>query len=327
MIYVPCDSLDPLYNFSLEEYLATSDRIDFPAMFMFWRTNPTIMIGRFQNTVEEINQEYIDKNNMQVVRRNSGGGAIYTDPGVWQFSFIVKDYERENIDFKSFVDPVIKALKKVGVRAELTGRNDILVNNKKICGNAQFMKSKSMVHHGSILFDADIDAMTSGLKVSKEKISSKGVKSIRSRVANISEFIDIKLTPDEFKSVMLDELLDGDFYIYSLTDYDKESIKQLYDSKFNTWEWNYGKSPKYSISRASRFKGGKVEFNLNIENGIIKECKIYGDFFSVRDVENLEDGLVGIKYKKDELELRLDELNAGYYIHGVSSNEILNCLI
>ncbi|WP_027701247.1 lipoate--protein ligase [Metaclostridioides mangenotii] len=327
MIYVPCDSLDPYYNFALEEHLALSEKIDFPALFMFWRTDPTIMIGRFQNTMEEINQNYIEKNNIQVVRRNSGGGAIYTDPGIWQFSFIVKDYERDKIDFKGFVDPVIKALKKIGVNAELTGRNDLLVDGKKICGNAQFMKSKSMVHHGSILFDANIENMTSGLRVSEEKIKSKGVKSISSRVANISDCINSQLTVDEFRSVMLDELLEDDYKVYHLTEEDKSAIKHLYDRKFNTWDWNYGKSPKFTITKSKRYAGGKIEFNLNIEDGIIKDCKIYGDFFSLKNVGILEEGLVGIKYRKNELRQRLDELNAGSYIHSTGSDDLLDCLI
>lgn len=160
------------------------------------------------------------------------------------------------------------------------------------------MKSKSMVHHGSILFDANIGNMTSGLRVSEEKIKSKGVKSISSRVANISDCINSQLTVDEFRSVMLDELLDDDYKVYHLSEEDKFAIKHLYDSKFNTWDWNYGKSPEFTISKSKRYAGGKIEFNLNIVDGIIKDCKLYGDFFSLKNVGNLEDGLVGIKYRK-----------------------------
>lgn len=327
MIYIPCDSLDPYYNFSLEEYLATSEDIDFPAMFMLWRTSPTIMIGRFQNTIEEINKDYVNEKNMNVVRRNSGGGAIYTDPGIWQFSFIVKDYEKGKIDFKTFVDPVIEALKKMGVNAELTGRNDILVENKKICGNAQFMKSKSVVHHGSILFDADINSMTAGLKVSKEKIISKGIKSIRSRVANISEYIKEDMDVDEFKNKMIEDLLEKDYKIYNLTEKDKNKIESIYKEKFNTWEWNYGKSPKYSITKSKRYAGGKIEVNLNISDGLISECKIHGDFFSVKDILDIEKGLKGVPYRDVELNDALNRLNAGSYIHGINLDEILECLI
>lgn len=328
MIYIENNSTDPYFNFSLEYYLMTEKDLGYDNIFMFWRTNPTIMVGKFQNTIEEINQEYVKLNNINVVRRITGGGTIYTDMNTWQFSFINKNYKTSSIDFKMFTTPIINALKEQGVSASFNNRNDLLIDNKKFSGNAQAIKDGCMLHHGSILFNTDIQAMVNSITVAKEKIISKGIKSVKDRVTNVYDHLQDKSVDSlEFKDIMLRSLLKESNLIYKLTRDDIKRVNEICSEKFKTWNWNYGSSPKFNIFKWKRFTGGKIEFNIDVSKGLIKNLKISGDFFCKGDIEDIINLLLGCRYNKEDIQKRLENIDITKYLYKIDKNDILECII
>ena len=327
MIYVDSNSTSPYFNFALEEYLLTQKDLGDDEIFLFWRTSPTVMVGRYQNTLAEINEPYVKKNNVNLVRRNSGGGTIYTDMGAWQFTFIQKNYKNEGIFFSKFTTPVVEALRAEGVDASFSGRNDLMIGNRKFSGNAQYIKDNAMLHHGSMLFDTDIKSMVEALSVSEEKIIAKGIKSVSQRVINVREAMGEGVTSEDFRDIMLKSLLKGSNKIYKLTDEDIKAIEKISKEKFESWEWTYGRNPKFNLERAKRFKGGRVSFKLEVKNGIIEDCQIEGDFFGSGDIEDVEKSLIGCKYRKEDLKQVLDSLNVKSYFYKITADDLLECLI
>ncbi|WP_394136685.1 lipoate--protein ligase [Cytobacillus oceanisediminis] len=316
---------DPRINLAIEEYALKNLDIN-ETYLLFYINEPSIIIGKNQNTIEEINTEYVESNGIHVVRRLSGGGAVYHDLGNLNFSFITKDDGESFHNFLKFTEPVINALKKLGVNAELSGRNDLTAEGRKISGNAQFSTKGRMFSHGTLLFDSEIESVVSALKVKKDKIESKGIKSIRSRVANISEFMEKKITIEEFRSMLLKNIF-GDLNEipeYKLTDEDWEKIHQLSKERYQNWDWNYGKSPKFDLQHSHRFPVGQIDIRLNVTKGKIEDCKIYGDFFGVGDVREIENKLTGIRYEKTEIEKALDEVDIKHYFGNVTKEEFIN---
>ena len=315
---------DPRINLAIEEYcLKHLDPEE--TYLLFYINQPSIIIGKNQNTIEEINTKYVDENGIIVVRRLSGGGAVYHDLGNLNFSFITKDDGNSFHNFKKFTEPVVAALKKLGVDAELSGRNDLMANGRKISGNAQFSTKGRMFSHGTLLFDSEIEHVVSALKVKKDKIESKGIKSIRSRVANISEFLDQKMTTVEFRSMLLRYIFDteGDIPEYKLTEKDWEIINQISKERYQNWDWNYGKSPKFNLQHSKRFQAGSVDIRLEVQKGVIRECKIFGDFFGVGDVSDIEEKLKGVQYERKAIEEALQGVDIKHYFGNIQKEEFL----
>jgi len=327
MIYIENDLTSPYFNFALEEYLMKEKDLNDNEIFMFWRTKPTVMVGKYQNTLEEINTKYVEENNVNVVRRVSGGGTIYTDMNSWQYSFIVKNYKGGSIDFKAFTQPIIRALEKQGVNAYFNSRNDLLIDGKKFSGNAQHIKGNCMLHHGSILFNADIKAMVESITVAEEKIISKGIKSIRERVTNVAEHLNKNVDSVGFRNIMIESLLEDKNNIYRLNEYDITRVNEISKEKFESWEWNYGNDPKFNITKWGRFEGGKLEFKLDIEKGLIKSCKIYGDFFGNGEINMICKAICGCKYEKESIANILKEIQVEKYFYKISMDEVLSCII
>ncbi|SEN12602.1 lipoate-protein ligase A [Mesobacillus persicus] len=318
---------DPHINLAIEEYAVKNLDIN-ETYLLFYINEPSIIIGKNQNTIEEINTEYVENNGIHVVRRVSGGGAVYHDLGNLNFSFITKDDGDSFHNFKKFTEPVVDALRKIGVNAELSGRNDLIAEGKKISGNAQYSTKGRMFSHGTLMFDSEIDHVVSALKVRKDKIESKGIKSIRSRVANISEFISEKITIDEFRNLLLKNIFSGEDKIpqYQLTEEDWEKIHQLSKEKYQAWEWNYGRSPRFNIQHSHRFSVGQVDVRLEVDKGIVGNCKIYGDFFGVGDVTDIENLLTGVKYERAALESALAEVKIEHYFGNISKEDFLQLI-
>lgn len=318
---------DPQINLAIEEYALNNLDIN-ETYLLFYINQPSIIIGRNQNTIEEINTEYVDKNNIIVVRRLSGGGAVYHDLGNLNFSFITKDDGESFHNFMKFTAPVIEALKKLGVNAELSGRNDIQVGERKISGNAQFSTKGRMFSHGTLMFDSEIENVVSALRVKKDKIQSKGIKSIRSRVANISEFLEEKLTMEEFRQLILSNIFGGSENIkeYKLTEEDWENIHKLSEERYQNWEWNYGKSPKFNLQHNHRFPVGGIDVRLEVNKGMIENCKIYGDFFGIGDVSDIENKLIGIRYERSEIERVLEEIDVKHYFGNITKEELVQLI-
>lgn len=319
---------DPRINLAIEEYsLKYLDPNE--SYLLFYINEPSIIIGKNQNTIEEINTTYVEENHIHVVRRLSGGGAVYHDKGNLNFSFITKDDGNSFHNFKKFTEPVVKALEKLGVKAEMSGRNDIIASDgRKISGNAQFSTRGRMFSHGTLLFDSEIDSVVSALKVKKDKIESKGIKSIRSRVANISEYLEEKITITQFRELLLRNIFDGAENIptYNLTEEDWEKINEISKERYQNWDWNYGKSPKFNYQHSHRFPVGQIDVRLEVHKGIIENCKIYGDFFGVEDVEEIEAALAGARYDKGEMDKALEKIDVKKYFGNIEKADFLNLI-
>lgn len=306
MKYIDTNWDIPFMNFALEEYLLTeAPKEDF---IFFYIHKPSIIVGKHQNTLEEINKSFVDQEGIVVARRLSGGGAVYHDAGNLNFSFVKTAQESDMNNFEKFTRPIINALNSMGINAELSGRNDLLIEDKKISGNAQYYKNGRILSHGTLLFNANLAKLSQALNVKDLKIQSKGIKSVQSRVANIIDYLEEPMTIYELKHKILD-FLDKDLGIveYSLTKQELEHINNLAKTKFELWEWNWGRSPDYSIQKMDKFSCGLIDVRLKIVKGIIKDCKIYGDFFSLNDIVNLENKMIGCMYTIAALREVLDD--------------------
>ncbi|MFD0048788.1 lipoate--protein ligase [Actinomycetes bacterium NPDC127524] len=318
---------DPQINLAIEEYALKNLDIN-ETYLLFYINEPSIIIGKNQNTIEEINTDYVEKHGIKVVRRLSGGGAVYHDLENLNFSFITKDDGESFHNFLKFTEPVIKALGKLGIHAELSGRNDILAEGKKISGNAQFSIKGRMFSHGTLLYNSDMNHVVSALKVKKDKIESKGIKSIRSRVTNIADLMENPISIEEFRSLLLRYIFEdaGEIPEYVLTEEDWKNIHELSKSRYQNWEWNYGKSPKFNLQHSHRFPAGSIDVRLEVNKGIIEDCKIYGDFFGVGDVQDLEERLKGIRYEKAAIESALDDIQVSHYFGNISKEDLINLI-
>ena len=295
MIYIETGSTDVYYNFGFENYFTLEKRLP-DTVFLFWRTTPTLMVGKYQNVLEEINKPYADEHGIHIVRRMSGGGTIYTDLGGWQFSFI-QHREAEEIEFQQYIAPVLDALAELGVTATFNGRNDLTIDGRKFSGNAQYRLGDCIVHHGSLLFDTNIQQMVESTTVDGYKILSKSIKSVRDRVTNIAEHLPAPMDPVTFKECMVRHILGGGT-VYEITPEDDARIRQLGDEKFRRWACIYGADPKFNIERTGRLAGGKMQFKIDVQKGVIRHAAVYGDFFSTLDAETICAALVGCRYDR-----------------------------
>lgn len=326
------NNYDASVNIALETYLVENRLVDEPIL-LFYINKPSIIIGRNQNTFEEINQAYVDEHGINVVRRMSGGGAVYHDLGNFSFCFI-KDDDGSFRDFKAFTQPVIEALHKMGATtAELQGRNDLLVDGKKFSGNAMYAKKGRMTAHGTILFDADLDEVNNALKPNKAKFESKGVKSVRSRVTNLKPYVDEayqNLTTEQFRDLLLLEIFGvekrEDVKEYKLTEKDWEEVNKIREERFGNWDWNYGHSPKFDVQAVNKFPFGFVDMRFNIKDAIITDCKIYGDFFGLGDISDVEEKLTNVKFDRESVKEVLSQINLKQYLGDVTPEELVDVI-
>ncbi|KIL37110.1 lipoate--protein ligase [Cohnella kolymensis] len=320
---------DPSLNLALEEYILRSLPSD-DDYLLFYINEPSIIIGKNQNTLEEINTEYVEANGIHVVRRLSGGGAVYHDLGNLNFSFIMRDDGKSFHNFKKFTEPVVHALRKLGVEAELTGRNDLQVGERKISGNAQFSTRGKMFSHGTLLFNSEIDNVVSALKANAEKYSSKSTKSIRSRVANISEFLAEPMTIEQFKQRLLEALFEehSEIPYYDLSEQDWANVRKLAEERYRNWDWNYGQSPAFNVRHTKRIEGaGTFDVRLQVKDGIIIDATIYGDFFGRGDVSELAAKFSGTRYEATALKELIDEVDLQFYCGPVTKEQWLDLII
>lgn len=319
---------DPRINLAIEEYLLKNMDVEKDPFLLFYINEPSIIIGKNQNTAEEINTDYVDSNGIHVVRRLSGGGAVYHDLGNLNYSFITVDDGESFRNFRKFTEPVVKALNELGVNAELSGRNDLMAEGRKVSGNAQFSTRGRMYSHGTLMFDTNVDEVVSALKVSKEKIESKGIKSIRSRVANISEFLQEPMTVEEFRSKILHSIFEGEENVkyWELTDKDWEGIHEISRERYGNWDWNYGKSPKFNVKHSHRFPVGGIDVRLQVEKGMVEDAKIFGDFFGVGDVSEIENAITGVKYERASLDEAVSGMDIPKLLGGITKEEFLKLI-
>lgn len=327
MKYIDVQSTDPSFNLALEQYVfdELSEEDDF---FLLWQNDNAIIIGKNQNTYMEINTEYVKQQGIKVVRRLSGGGAVYHDMGNLNFTFIVKE-DRKQFDFSKFAKPVVEALHKLGVNAEINGRNDMTIDGKKFSGNAQYFKNGKIMHHGTLMYDSNIEVISNALQVSAGKIESKGVKSVKSRVTNIRPYMKENVPITEFKRLLVASMFaENDLQNYCLSDEDMKRIAEISEKRYATWEWNYGKSPKYELFRQKRVEGcGQIEICMDVENGRITRFDIYGDYFSYQDKEGLCNAITGSLLDENNITERLKNMGVSQYIHNLTCHQLTRLIL
>lgn len=320
--------MDINLNFAIEEYILTELDIN-ETYLLFYSMTPTVIVGKNQNTVEEINLDYIRKNNVTVARRLSGGGAVYNDEGDLSFSFITKDDGDSFHNYKKFTEPVVRALHQMGVKAELQGRNDLLVDGKKISGNAQFSTRGRMYSHGTLMFDVNLENVAKALNPDAEKYLSKGIKSVRSRVTNIREHLDQDMDIKAFKQALLNSIFGSKEGIdeYKLTDKDWKRIEEIANERYRNWDWVYGKSPKFNVQYKKRFPGaGTVDIRMEVKKGIIEDGVIFGDFFGVGDVSDVLNLLKGARFEYEEVDAKLSSIDVGHYFGKITKENLLDLM-
>ena len=325
MYFIEGQSHDPAYNLALEEYLYRSVNEGHPGYFLLWQNAPSIIVGRFQNTAQEVNRPFVEERGIHVVRRISGGGAVYHDLGNVNYSFIVPNDEGTPFDFARHARPVIDALAKLGVEAESGGRNDLLIDGRKFSGSAQHMDRRRLLHHGTLLFDSDLSILEQALSVDEEKFTSKGFKSVRSRVTNILPMLPEPISVEEFIDALRGALSGTE--TSSLDEAQLSEIRGLRDEKYATWEWNWGASPEFTERKARRFPWGKVEALLNVKEGVIRQARFYGDYFGTENREEIERLLEGRVYKEDALREALEGFPLERSFKGAGTEEFLTFLM
>ena len=329
MIYYISKTHDTAFNIALEEYCFKQLK-DEDEIFLLWINEPSIIVGKYQNTIEEINTEYTREKGIHVIRRISGGGAVYHDLNNLNYTIISnRDKGQEGFNFKEFSKPIIETLAELGVKAEFTGRNDLEIDGQKFCGNAQAYIKDRVMHHGCLLFNVDFSALGDALKVSKDKIESKGVKSVRSRVTNILPHLKTPITVEKFGDKIMEYMKkqypDMKEYVFSKEELDyiakRAEIKR-------SWEWNYGESPEFNITRGKRFKNGKIQIFATVENSRIKNIKFYGDFFGKNeDLSEIENLLKNVKYTVEDVKKKLESIDIGEYFSKFTVDEIVEVIV
>ncbi|WP_317855885.1 lipoate--protein ligase [Chakrabartyella piscis] len=326
MIFINVKNTDPTYNLALEQFVF--DELDQEQdYFMLWQNDNAIIVGKNQNAFAEINHTKVEAAGTKVVRRLSGGGAVYHDMGNINFTFIVDAKGQSELDMKLFCKPVVDLIQSLGAPAEVSGRNDILIDGKKISGNAQYINKGRVMHHGTIMFDSNLDLVAAILNVQGDKYISKATKSVRSRVTNVKDYIQTPISVEEFKTKLAKYIV-GDTQPLELTEAQEKRLREIQKERYSQWDWNYGKQSTYELVKERRFEGcGRIEAHMNTQDGVIEKLKFYGDFFGMDDVEGLCERLVGVELKRECLQKALDEKILTRYFHGITLDEFIDLLL
>lgn len=289
MYFIPNENRDPTLNLAMEQYILTEMGLDEETLF-FFIDRPSIIVGRHQNTLDEVNLDYVKERRIQIVRRLSGGGAVYHDLGNLCFSFILPFPDRPVPDFSTFTEPVVRALRKMGVAAEKSGRNDILVEGAKISGSAYYRNKFGTVCHGTLLFNTDLAVLAKALNPKPEKLQAKGVQSVRSRVTNLIEYLPGVKDTVEFRENLIAEIA-GDAKTIELSADDLANVGKIADDRYRNPLWVFGTSPKFNLKRTRRFPIGEIDLCLQVEGNRIRDAFFYGDFFTSREIDPIVSAL------------------------------------
>lgn len=319
-------STSPPFNLALEEYFLVNRNED---VIMLWRNSSSVIIGYNQNAIEEVDVDYVKKHDIPVIRRQSGGGAVFHDLGNINFSVIHVLEAGDFSNYEKFTAPICSFLQQLGVDARLQGRNDLVIDGMKFSGNAQAVKGGRIMHHGTIMYNADVEHLTKALRPRPVKIESKGIKSIRSRVTNVADHLPTKMSADEFFSRLVRYFLTAAEGIteYRLTAADILAVNRLVEEKYGLWEWNFGRSPNYNMQKSAYLACGLVEVSLRISRGFIEDIRIYGDFFGIADKAELETALTGTVHRPDQIRSALEPFDLQNYIYGITPEQFIDLLL
>jgi lipoate-protein ligase A len=313
---------DPYFNLAAEEYVLKQFTDD---CFMLWRNVPSVIVGRHQNTLAEINFDYVRKNEIKVVRRLSGGGAVFHDLGNINFTFIETAKTDRLIDFRKYTQPIIAVLQTLGINARFEGRNDLVIDDRKFSGNAEHVYRGRVLHHGTLLFASELADLSGALNANPDKFTYKAVKSVRSRVTNIYSHLKEPMEVDEFRELILRYMIENypDCEKYNYSESDIAAIERLRDEKYSTWEWNFGQSPGYNMVNKLKTGGGNLEIHLDVQNGNIKNVRIFGDFFNIGETAELEQLLSNTPHNETSIYEKLNQINLSEYIVNVTADEMV----
>lgn len=317
--YLETHSQNPYYNLAFEEYvLCHRTQGDY---LLLWQNDNTIVVGQNQNTEAEINRAFVEQHHINVVRRSTGGGAVYHDLGNLNYSFITDVWD-DGISIRRFTEPVVAALRSLGLNAEASGRNDILVEGRKVSGTAQRRHGGRILHHGTLLFDANPGMVAGALNVDPEKFRSKSTKSVRSRIGNIRDFLPNDMELPAFWAYLKDALSGGGLTPGALSAGELAEVDRLKREKYDTWEWNYGRSPKFDVRCKRYWDGGCLEANVSIANGVITDVRFFGDFLSVCGLEELVERLKGVTFRPEDVRAVLNDSPVGELFGGITADEV-----
>ena len=325
MQYFETNSTDPAYNLAFEEYILAHFRKG--SILILWQNDNAVIIGRNQNTAEEINQQFVNDHKIRVIRRNTGGGAVYHDLGNINYSFIADADSIDRSATQLFLTPVVNALRGLGMDANFSGRNDILVSDRKISGTAQQLSKGRLLLHGTLLFDSNPAMISGALNPDPTKFQSKSVKSVRSRVGNIRQFLREDMDLSAFWQYLKKQLTGNGAILPTLSDTDLSEIRKLKQEKYDTWDWNYGKSPKFEIQSKKRWSGGLLDIRMSVSSGRIADIRIFGDFLALECITPLEEALVGCSFQKDALMGALETICLSRYIGTITQDELIQTIL
>lgn len=320
--YLETGSQNPYYNLAFEEYVLANRREG--DCLLLWQNARAVVIGQNQNAEEEIDRAFVEEHGIQVVRRATGGGAVYHDLGNLNYSFITDLGEAEKLTMTRFTLPVVRALRGLGLQAEASGRNDILVEGRKVSGTAQRIMKGRILHHGTLLFNADTRMAAGALRADPEKFRSKSAKSVRSRIGNIRDFLREDMELPDFWAYLRSALAGEGFVSGALLPEELAAVEALKRSKYDTWEWNFGRSPQYDMINKRRWEGGSLEVRLSVKGGLITEIDFRGDFLSRCPLDPLTEALRGCPFRREEFGAVLDRFRLEEFFGTIRREEVLD---
>jgi len=322
MLCINSLNTNPYFNLASEEYLLKNFHED---IFLLYRNTPSIVVGKHQNTLAEINLSFVQKEGILVARRISGGGTVFHDLGNLNFAFFTTGKEGKLVDYRKATQPIIGAMESMGLNVSLGKRSELLHKGLKISGTASHVFKQRVLHHGTLLFSSEMGDLSKALLTSKELFTDRAVKSVRSRVTNIRDHLSEPMEIEMFQERILNYVLQTskNAQTFHLNKSDMQEIKMLRDSKFSTWEWNFGYSPRYQFNRSVSFSSGRFNLHMNVEKGLIRELKIEGDFISEKDIVSLEQMLLGCIHDPETIRIRLSGIRVSDYILGLQNEELL----
>ena len=323
--YLETGSHDPCFNLALEEYVLENRREG--DWLLLWQNADTVVIGLNQNTAEEIDPFFIAEHGITVVRRMTGGGAVFHDLGNLNYSFITDTGDTETLSIARFCEPVCRALASLGVRAEISGRNDILVDGKKVSGVAQRISGGRILHHGTLLFNSDPDMIAGALHADPAKFVSKSAKSVRTRVGMLKDYLPEGTDLQTFWSRLRSELTADGLIPETLSAGELEAIRRLADQKYRSWDWTYGRNPDYQVRRRRHFPGGSLELRMNVHQNHIEDLVFYGDFMAASPQEEVVRALRGTALERGSLDAILSRFPLGHIFGSVTKEEVLSLLL